>query len=84
MAVYIGKREYRLGGMIMSHMLADTIEELHQMAAWLGIEKHFQDKPGKPHYDLCKLKKRLAIKLGAIEVDDRQLVLLCKNKLKTQ
>ena len=66
--------------MIMYHMAADGIDELHQMATSLGIDnKYFQDKPGKPHYDITKSKKQLAIKLGAKEVNDRQLILLWKN-----
>jgi hypothetical protein len=75
--VYIGKNEYKYGRMIMSHMAADTIEELHKMAQNIGIsKKHFQDKKGKPHYDICKQNKQKAIKLGAIEVNDRELIKL--------
>lgn len=81
--IYIGKREYRnhkWRNLVFSHMVADSIAELHRMAKTLGIENHFQDKPGKPHYDLCKEKKRLALKLGANEVDDRQIVLILRKK----
>jgi hypothetical protein len=53
MAVYVGTREYKYGRMLMSHMAADTLEELHQMAKNVGVAKrHFQDKQGKPHYDI--------------------------------
>lgn len=76
--VYIGKREYKLGGMIMSHMAADTLDELHLMASKLGIDsRHFQNKEGKPHYDLCKSRKLIGIqKYGCKLVDDRELILL--------
>ena len=73
--VYVGKREYQYGRMIMSHMAADTLDELHQMAHNIGInKKHFQDKTNKPHYDICKRSKSKAIKLGAIEINDRKLI----------
>ena len=73
--VYVGKREYKYGRMIMSHMVADTLIELHEMAQTIGIQKkYFQDKKGKPHYDVCKEKKMEAIALGANEVDDRKII----------
>lgn len=80
--VYIGKNEYKYKRMIMSHMAADSIEELHEMATKLGIDnKHFQNKPGKPHYDICKSKKELAIsQFGAIEVNDREIIKLFRNQ----
>lgn len=61
----------------MSHMAADTLEELHEMAQAIGVDKrHFQDKPGKPHYDICKEMKVKALRLGAKEVNDRELIRL--------
>ena len=63
--------------MIMSHMAADTLDELHEMAQKIGVaKKHFQNKEGKPHYDICKQNKLKALELGAIEVNDRELILL--------
>lgn len=61
----------------MSHMAADTLEELHQMAANIGVsKKHFQNKQSKPHYDICKQSKQKAIELGAKEVNDREIIRL--------
>lgn len=75
--VYVGKNEYKYGRMIMSHMAADTLEELHAMAKSIGVaRRHFQNKKGKPHYDICKQMKDKAIKNGAIEVRDREIILL--------
>lgn len=54
--VYIGTKKYPYGRMIMSHMIADSLEELHEMADHLGIRKYFQDKPGKPHYDYLSIQ----------------------------
>jgi len=75
--VYVGKNEYKYRRMIMSHMAADTLEELHEMAKTIGVtKKHFQNKVGKPHYDICKEMKDKAIKAGTTEVRDREIILL--------
>ncbi len=73
--ILIGRREYKLGRMKMSHMVSDDIEQLHRMAYAIGVDRrHFQNKDGKPHYDVCKQNKLLAIKLGAKEVDEREII----------
>ena len=73
--VYVGRNEYPYGRMKMSHMMADTIEELHNMANAIGVDrKHFQNKKDKPHYDVCKQKKQIAIRYGAIEVSDKVML----------
>ena len=67
--------------MTMSHMAADTLDELHLSARLLGIaRRHFQDKPGKPHYDICQKNKARLLKLGAVEVNDRKLIELYRDK----
>ena len=54
------------------HLLADTEEELHEMARKLKLKRSwFQDK-SVPHYDLVANKRREAIKAGAVELDSRQ------------
>ena len=71
MAVYVDPSVYPLGRMIMCHMMADTLEELHAMADTIGIDrKHFQGD----HYDICKTKRQLAVKAGAVEVTAREMV----------
>jgi hypothetical protein len=55
--------------MKMSHMIADTIEELHEFAARIGMARAwFQGD----HYDVSKAKRDLAIKLGAVPISMRQ------------
>lgn len=67
--------------MLMSHMIGDSLDELHQMAQAIGVDKkHFQNKKGKPHYDVCQTMKQKAIKLGAIEINDREIVRILKEK----
>lgn len=78
--IYIGTREYKYGRMLMSHMVSDNLNELHDFADKLGIAwRHFQDKKGKPHYDICKKMKAKALTIGAKEVDDREIVSILKN-----
>lgn len=57
------------------HMTADTLEELHIMAALIGMKASwFQNKPGSlPHYDLVKSRRTKAIQLGAIKITIRQM-----------
>lgn len=75
MPVYVDKPIYKYRRMIMCHMVADTIDELHDMAEKIGINrKWFQSKASSPHYDICKSKRVNAVNFGAIEVDRRGLV----------
>ena len=77
--VYVDNMEAPFGRMIMCHMYADSIFELHIMARNIGINKKwFQDKSGFPHYDICKSKKALAVRLGAKEITARELVTLVR------
>lgn len=81
--VYIDSYNAPYRGMIMCHMASPNIEELHNMADAIGINRKWFQDVGKgtsfyhPHYDVCKSKKLLAIKLGATEVSDRELIKLC-------
>lgn len=52
------------------HMVADTPEELHTMAANIGLRRDwFQDSKRLPHYDLTVQKRAAALQAGAIEDD---------------
>ena len=55
--------------MVMCHMVADTLEELHAMAGQIGMKREwFQDAPkaSHPHYDLNEHRRALALELGAV------------------
>ena len=67
------------GRMKMSHMIADSDEELHAMADRIGVARRwFQDD----HYDICKSKRARAFELGAKAVTMRELghILCAKRK----
>jgi len=79
MAVYVDDM-YKIpmgqfGKMKMSHLYADTVLELHQMADKIGISRKWYQGPPKtinPHYDVCMSKRVLAIEHGAKPVTLRE------------
>ena len=82
MSVYVDDAVHPYRGMIMCHMVADSIEELHEMADKIGVDRrHYQGPPvsSRPHYDICKSKRKLAIQYGAIKVDSKKIVSVIKN-----
>lgn len=85
MSVYVDKLRnwgWRLGP--SCHLIADTIPELHLFAAKLGLRlAWFQDKPSGKHYDLTRSKRELAVKYGAVELDDRPFHTILKQQRKT-
>lgn len=78
MAVYVDDmHQYEAGQyrrMKMSHMIADTDEELHAMADRIGVQRKWFQHPGSPqrHYDIALSKRALAVAAGAIEITWRQ------------
>lgn len=76
MAVYVDPlmdHGWRLGP--SCHLLADSLEELHEFAARLGMKREwFQGSATLPHYDLTGKRRRAAVALGAVEITRRQLV----------
>lgn len=75
MSVYVDQPRWRLGRMHMCHMMADTEEELHEMADKIGLKREwFQPHATLAHYDICKTKRALALKHGAIEEDTKACI----------
>lgn len=61
----------------MSHMLADTLPELCEMADRIGVSRsHYQDwsKASCPHFDVSEGKRQLAFAAGATPVTTSELV----------
>lgn len=76
MSVFVDTMRARYGRMIMCHMFADTNEELHAMAAKIGVNRRWFQCPPKAsweHYDICLSKKAQAMQHGAIEIRWRDL-----------
>jgi len=77
-SVYVDKAIYRVGRMIMCHMIADTPDELHAMAAKIGVDRRWFQEPPKAsfwHYDIAKSKRGMAMAFGAIECERNSFVM---------
>lgn len=70
MSVYVDDMAASYGRMVMCHMIADTHEELQEMAYAIGLDGKWLQSAGtyREHYDVCKSKRSLAIERGAIPV----------------
>ena len=78
MTVYVDDMRAPLGRMILCHMIADTSDELHAMAARIGVSSKWCQFRGtrKEHYDICLSKRSLAVAAGAQEITHRETVKL--------
>lgn len=85
--IYID-RPREIKGEMCCHMVADTLEELHEYALHLGIlRRFFQNENGlHPHYDvwgfaLSQVEKRAENEDGVMFVSDNDLLLIAHNLL---
>ena len=78
MAVYVDDAVTLWRGRRWAHLMADTLPELHAMAARLGIPpRAFQDRTSGAHYDVDAELRERAIALGALPISrhaDRALL----------
>ena len=82
MGVYIDSMNAPYRGMKMCHMMADSTEELLEMADKIGVQRKWLQSKGTPreHFDICQSKKSKALKLGAEEVNWRKIGELCSRE----
>ncbi len=75
MTTYVDNMKAKFGRLVMCHMVAETDDELHAMAARIGVARRWHQKAGThhSHYDICMAKRELAVGSGAIEVTQREL-----------
>ena len=65
MTIYVDDMRHHYRRLILSHMIADTDEELHHMAQRIGVaHRWFQGD----HYDVCQEMKAKAIVAGAVQI----------------
>ena len=65
----------QFGRMKMSHMIADTDYELHDMAAKIGVARKWWQSPAKTSgspYDIAMVKRDLALQFGAVAITLKQ------------
>ncbi len=79
MAAYVNKLRRRFGGLAFCHLLADTEEELHAIAARIGVDSRLFQGEKIPHYDISQAKRALALAAGAVEIDRDRLAELIRN-----
>ncbi len=75
MTVYVDDMLAKYARMIMSHMIADSDQELHAMADTIGVSRKWWQTPvqsNTSHYDIAQSKKELALKNGAVQITQRQ------------
>ena len=73
--IYVDDMLRQFGGCLMSHMMADTDDELHALATRIGLKRSWWQPPSKggSHYDISQTMKAKAIQHGAVSVTQRQL-----------
>ncbi len=75
MPVYVDDMRAGFGRMVMCHMVADTVAELHAMADTIGVNRRWYQGPPvtlMPHYDIALSKRALALQAGAQEIRMRE------------
>ena len=74
MTVYVDDMRAPYGRMVMCHMIADSDEELHTMAARIGVARRWHQSPPRhdSHYDIALSKRALAVQFGAVEITWKQ------------
>jgi len=63
----------RFGRMKMSHLFADSTEELYHMVDLIGVQRKWiqYENTYKEHFDIAIVKRKLAVRFGAVEVSMR-------------
>lgn len=73
MPVYVDNMKASYRRMKMCHMVADSIDELLDMADKIGMQRKWLQPLSHPHFDVSLTRRALAVAHGAIQVDRREL-----------
>lgn len=86
MSVYVDEAVHPYGRMLMCHLMADTPEELREMARKIGVKQKWIQNEGeyKEHFDICKTMRARAIANGAIAISGHELGNKLLARLKAQ
>lgn len=83
-AIYVDDEQISWRGKLWCHLVADSLPELHQFAAKLGLRQAwFQARSVYPHYDVTLSVRDKALGMGAT-LGDRRTILMCAKSLKAQ
>lgn len=65
MTVYVDDYKGKFHRMVMSHLFADSVGELHAFADRLGLRREWFQQGSIPHYDVSQTMRRAALETGA-------------------
>ncbi len=70
------------GRMKMSHMIADTTQELLEMVDKIGVDRKWIQHRGtaNEHFDIAMSKRKLAIEYGAKAINFREYATFVQNR----
>lgn len=84
MTIYVDNVKVKWAGCEWCHLVADTLDELHNFASQIGLRRQwFQSSASYPHYDIKLEVRKRAIQLGAVPGTRRQII-ECAKKLKLE
>ncbi len=68
---------------VMCHMIADTRQELLEMAKKLGLAQRWLQSQGTTHehFDVTLSKRRLAVRAGAVQITKRAMAQRCNDRV---
>jgi len=80
--IYVDDAFIPYRNMLMSHLIADSTDELLDFVDRIGVNRKWIQKSGLPdeHFDISKFKRTLAIELGAKPVSSEELVRIIRKK----
>ena len=84
--LYVDSMRMPFGRMLMSHMIADTPQELAEAEKTLGLPKGSIQYPStwKEHLDVSQSKRAEAIKMGAKVTPTKELAMMLIERRKAQ
>lgn len=84
LAVYVDNVRVAWRGRMWCHLVADSLQELHEFAKQLGLRRSwFQHSASYPHYDVTVEVRELALEMGACH-GNRIQIISCARRLKTE
>ena len=84
MAVYVDRASVAFKGRQWCHLMADTLDELHQFAQRMNIDARlFHRDASYPHYDITLDMRLMVIANGAMDAD-RKMIIAVGKRLKIE
>ena len=72
MTVYVDNANITKDGIKWCHLMADSLEELHEFAQKIGLKREWCHNGD--HYDVTSSLRKIAVKNGAREIDVVEMV----------